>query len=55
MNQLAPLTVTPKPDTIIRILMDFKALEKPEPAVGYPIRTPERKGFTVVEWGGVLR
>ncbi|PIP27031.1 MAG: hypothetical protein COX30_04080, partial [Candidatus Moranbacteria bacterium CG23_combo_of_CG06-09_8_20_14_all_39_10] len=55
MNQLAPLTIDPKPDTVIRILMDFLPLQKPIDARGYDIRTPERKGFTVVEWGGVLR
>lgn len=55
MDELAPLSVSPKPDTVIRILMDFKPLEKPINVEGFNIRTPERKGFTVVEWGGVLR
>jgi len=55
MDQLAPLTVSPKPDTIIRLLMDFRPLQQPIEVKGYDIRTPERKGFTVVEWGGVLR
>ncbi len=55
MDALAPLSVTPKPDTVIRVLMDYRPLEKPIPARPYAIRTPERKGFTVVEWGGVLR
>ncbi len=55
MDEVAPLTISPKPDTIIRVLMDFTPLEKPIMAQGYNIRTPERKGFTVVEWGGVLK
>ena len=55
MDNLAPLTVSPKPDTVIRILMDFTSLTHPISAEGYAIRTPVRKGFTVVEWGGVLR
>lgn len=55
MDKLAPLTISPKPDTVIRILMDFTPLDKPINAQGYNIHTPERKGFTVVEWGGVLR
>ena len=54
-DDLAPLTVTPKPDTIIRILMDFTPLDKPISVQGFNIQTPVRKGFTVVEWGGVLR
>jgi len=55
MDQLAPLAVTPAPDTVIRILMDFSPLQTPIQAKGFPIATPERKGFTVVEWGGVIR
>ncbi len=55
MDQLAPLSITPKPDTVIRILMDFTPLEHPITVEGFKIRTPVRKGFTVVEWGGVLR
>jgi hypothetical protein len=55
MNQIAPLNVTPAPDTVIRILMDFQPLNKKISVQGFDIRTPERKGFTVVEWGGVLR
>ncbi len=55
MDALAPMNVTPKPDTIIRVLMDFQPLEKPVPVQSYEIHTPARRGFTVVEWGGVLR
>lgn len=55
MDRLAPLSVLPKPDTTIRILMDFTPLEEPISVENFSIRTPERKGFTVVEWGGVLR
>lgn len=55
MDKLAPLTVTPEPDTVIRILMDFTPLDKPIAVKSFIIRTPKRKGFTVVEWGGVLR
>lgn len=55
MNQLAPLTISPQPDTIIRILMDFLPLAQPIEVEGFNIQTPVRQGFTVVEWGGVLR
>jgi hypothetical protein len=54
MDLLAPLTITPKPDTVIRVLMDFSPLEQPIATQSYKIRTPERRGFTVVEWGGVI-
>ncbi|MBX4187327.1 MAG: hypothetical protein KW802_03705 [Candidatus Doudnabacteria bacterium] len=55
MDQIAPLKVSPKPDTVIRVLMDFSPLEKPIVTQSYEIRTPIRHGFTVVEWGGVKR
>lgn len=55
MDQIAPLLIEPKPDTVIRILMDFAPLEKKIEVEGYDIKTPPRNGFTAVEWGGVLR
>jgi len=55
-DRLAPLVVTPKPDAVIRVLMDFRPLRTREPvkAPNLP-RPPARRGFTVVEWGGLLR
>lgn len=48
----ARLTVTPKPETMIRVFMVFKALPK-EKQIEKQVLTPiTRKGFTVVEWGG---
>jgi len=48
------LNISPKPDTTIRLIFNFRPLKKatqiPEPI----IITPERQGFTVVEWGGIL-
>ena len=55
MDQLAPMQVSPQPDTVIRVLMDYSPLESPIKVEGYEIKTPVRNGFTVVEWGGVLR
>lgn len=54
MNELAPLEITPTPDTIIRVLMDYEGLQEPKAVEGYEINAPERSGFTVIEWGGVL-
>lgn len=46
------LDVTPKPDTTIRIIMNYKPLDK-KINVKEQILTPQqRKGFTLVEWGG---
>ncbi len=56
MNALAPLHLSLAPQTLIRILMDYSELASPIVAKPAPtIITPVRKGFTVVEWGGVLR
>ena len=49
----AALEVDPQPDTVIRVFMAWKPLEQPvevEQQVLEP--APERKGFTLVEWGG---
>ncbi len=56
MDMLAPLTLSPQPDTVVRILMDFMPLDQSITVEPLRLgRTPERKGFTVIEWGGVLR
>ena len=55
MDQLAPLSITPKPDSIIRILMDFEGIDAPIEIKPQIIRTPTRDGFTVIEWGGVIQ
>lgn len=46
------LEVTPKPDTIIRVFMTYKASEVYVDIEPEEITTPVRAGFTVVEWGG---
>jgi hypothetical protein len=48
----APLTITPKPDSMLRVFMVFKALDKKIEIEPQVISSFERKGFTVVEWGG---
>ena len=51
-NEDMPIEVNPKPDTMIRIIMEFKPLDKPIKVNEQVITTPIRKGFTLVEWGG---
>ena len=48
----APLHVTPAPDTLIRVFMAFKPLNEPVEIKEQELVSPERIGFTVVEWGG---
>ena len=49
---LAPLTVTPTPDSVLRVHMVFKGIDAPIAIPAQELPTFERKGFTVVEWGG---
>lgn len=51
-NEDMPLEIIPKPDTIIRIMMVSKKILMPYEVKEQKLETPERKGFTVVEWGG---
>lgn len=51
-ENVAKLNITPKPDSILRIMMLFKSLDKPIEIEEQEIKSFERKGFTVIEWGG---
>ena len=54
-NENMPLDVSPKPDTIIRINMEWKALSKPIKVEEQKLeQAPKRTGFTLVEWGGTI-
>jgi hypothetical protein len=55
-DTLAPLEISPvKPDSVIRIMMTATGLNSSK-EIKSPVLppTPERVGFTVVEWGGVV-
>jgi hypothetical protein len=54
MNRLAPLTVNPKPDTVIRVFLEFAGLDQYVKLTPQILTAPTRKGFTLVEWGGLL-
>ena len=47
-----PLDITPKPDTIIRVMMEFKGINHYIELAPQQITTPKRTGFVAVEWGG---
>ncbi len=47
-----PLEFSIRPDTVIRVLMQFKEVDKDYKVKEQKLETPERKGFVVVEWGG---
>ncbi len=45
-------TIFPKPDTEIRLFMEFYELKEPLKISEQKLQKTERKGFTIVEWGG---
>ena len=51
-EQTMPLEFSVKPNTIIRVWMEFKALDEEIQITEQVLTTPQRTGFTVVEWGG---
>lgn len=51
-TESAELNITPAPDTLIRVFMTFKASDDLVEIPEQTLTAPERKGFTVVEWGG---
>lgn len=51
-TQNAKLTITPTPDTCIRVFMAFRPLETAVEVTLQTLNAPERTGFVVVEWGG---
>ena len=51
-TNLAKLEITPNPDSVLRVFMAYKALDE-QIEIEEPVIEPfERKGFTVIEWGG---
>ena len=48
----ARLEIKPQPDSILRVFMAWKASDSPVDIAAPDITPFERKGFTVVEWGG---
>jgi hypothetical protein len=47
-----PLEFSEEPDTLIRVMMDFKKIDKPIKVKEQQLTKVERTGFTIVEWGG---
>ncbi len=48
----AVLDITPKPDSMLRVFMAFKALDRQLAVPEQSIDPFIRQGFTVIEWGG---
>lgn len=48
----AKLDITPKPDSILRVFMAYKPIDKKIDIQEQKLQEFNRQGFTVVEWGG---
>ena len=46
------LTVTPQPDSVLRVFLAWKGLEKEVDIPPQELPAFQRRGFTLVEWGG---
>ncbi len=57
LNQFIPMAVTPTPDTVFRIFLDWEVLAQKPDQLPEPqkLQRLERVGFTLVEWGGLKR
>lgn len=51
-NQVAPLDITPAPDTLIRVFMYYHPVSRPFEVQEQKLSSIPREGFTVIEWGG---
>lgn len=55
LNAIAPLSISPVPDSTIRVTLYFEALDSFK-QIDPPVFSPVvRDGFTVVEWGGIIK
>lgn len=52
LDEKVPLRVTPKPDTLIRVFMQFSEVKKGQKVREQQLKRVERKGYSVIEWGG---
>ncbi len=51
-NENMPLEVNPKPETLIRVMMEWKGLNEKIEIKEQELEKVQREGYTVVEWGG---
>lgn len=52
-DEMAPLSISPKPDTIIRVFFDSRPLDEPIQIQEQRLVPAQRSGFSVIEWGGM--
>ena len=52
-DKALPLTITPAPESSQRIMMVYKGLDEPFEISEQELKPFTRKGYTVIEWGGM--
>ena len=50
---IAKMTITPRPDSELRLFMMFQRVPEPVACGAPAVPMVKRTGFTAVEWGGV--
>jgi hypothetical protein len=51
-EDIAPLDITPEPDSVLRVHMVYKPIDAPINVKPQQLEPFERIGFVAVEWGG---
>jgi hypothetical protein len=51
-DEYMPLEISPKPESVIRVYMNYKALDEKIEVKEQKLEKVERKGYSVIEWGG---
>lgn len=54
-DAMAPLSINPAPDSVLRVTLYFKTLDKKESVKAPKLTGFTRNGFTVTEWGGLFK
>lgn len=55
LETLAPLRISPQPDTLIRVFLDMAGFDQTFALPKQTLKSIPRRGFTVVEWGGLVQ
>jgi hypothetical protein len=55
LDQLFPMTITPQPESSIRVFLDWQELDNSIEISEQKLIPQTRNGYTMVEWGGLKR
>lgn len=55
LDSIAPLSINPSPDSVIRVSLNFQPLDQSVPIQNPQLPAVSRHGFSVVEWGGLFK